>query len=83
MSLYRYNHLHIRRLGPGDRAQFPQYPNPWVLLVDDRDIVLGDGASDDGAKQDYGRGREPNTPSPEALARLRRERQRRVRRRSG
>ncbi len=82
MSLYRYNHLHVRRLGPDDRAQFPQYPNPWFLVVDDRDIVLGDGATDDAAKLDYGRGREPGTPSPEALRQLRRDRQRRLRRRS-
>lgn len=82
MALYRYNHLNIRRLGPEDRAGFPQYPNPWFLIVEDRGIVLGDGATEEAAKADYEREREPSGPSPEAQARLRRDRMRRMQRRS-
>ena len=81
MTMYRNNHLYVRRLRLEDRADFPQYPNPWFIVIDDRRIILGDGRTDDDAKADYLLGREPAGLSPQAMAQFRHERRKRRQRR--
>lgn len=77
MTQYLYNHLYVRKIEPSDRGEFPGYPLPWWVIVDDTGAVLGDGKTAELAKADVDRQRPPGVPSPEAAAALRRQRRER------
>lgn len=77
----RYNHLRVKRLVSGDRDAYPDYPIPWFVIIDDDDVILGDGQTEASAKEDFSLRRGPGSPSLEAVRRLRRERVARRRRR--
>ncbi len=76
-DLVRYNHLRLKHLGPDDKSAFPQYPVPWFVVLDDDDLILGDGETAELAKSDFQRHRAQGVPSPEAEAVLRRKRRQR------
>ena len=69
---YRYNHLRVVHNTADNKASYPDYPFPWFLLIDDDNIIVGDGPSQEAAMADLSLRRPPNTPSPKAESTLRR-----------
>lgn len=67
---YRPNHLNMLSVTAENCSRFPAYPSPWFLILDDRGVILGDGQTPDEAGTDFALGRDPNSPSSQAAARL-------------
>ena len=81
MTMYRYNHLRVMPITRENWADFPDYPCPWYVIVDDNRRVLADGPTAEAAQQDFPNSRPAATPSPAAERTLRQVRAERRRRR--
>lgn len=67
---YAYNHLQILPITSVNRGEYPAYPSPWHLVIDDCRVILGDGRTADDAKNDSSSRGISNIPSPQALSTL-------------